>query len=292
MMGDSNMINRILHIGCLYNNIFLVFADHNFPTLNNLLCQLSVLSLEESKLIIAGMIIILECAHRKGIVIRDISPENIVVPSNGYPVLRRLATSKKLFRTNDYRTKTVIGTPHYMSPEMVLGNEYTFSTDYWSLGILYFELQTGYVPFGESVKDPYSIFQQIIGSPLNFPPVFNTNKGHEPPKKVITKLLDRNENQRQPNGWIDLKNHELMLKVDWTALENKQISLNTISKNLTQEANEYEQKTTKHIKITEQAQLNLHNLDKNKSLSKSNMNDADDPLYKLGQKCMDELLKN
>ena len=292
LMADSKMVNKILHIGNIYNNIYQLFASHNFSTLSNLLNHLNFLSFGESKLMIAGIILILESAHRKGIVIRDISPDNIIIPYDGYPILRRLATSKKLFRTDNFRTKTIIGTPQYMSPEMVHGNEYTFSTDYWSLGILYFELLTGYVPFGESVKDPYEIFQLIIGSPLNFPPVFSTNKHYETAKNVIKKLLDKDEDKRLPNGVVFLKDHELMSDLDWTALQTKQISLNTISKYLKEVNTENEFKIKKHLKITENTLLNMHNLDKNKVQALLNTSQQDDPLHKIGEKCMEELLKN
>ena len=71
-----------------------------------------------------------------------------------------------------------------MAPEIVLGNGYTFAAEYWALGILFFELLTGFAPFGETSEDTYEIFQIIIGGKLNFPPIFS-NKGFEGVKRLI-----------------------------------------------------------------------------------------------------------
>jgi serine/threonine protein kinase len=96
----------------------------------------------------------------------------------------------------------MIGTPQYMSPEMIIGKNYSFSTDFWSLGILWYELITGYVPFGETCEDPYEIFQMVIGSPVNWPGVFySRDKGV---KKCISELLDKNWLVRVGGGMYEM----------------------------------------------------------------------------------------
>ncbi len=60
------------------------------------------------------------------------------------------------------RTSTSIGTPHYMAPEVILGEGYSFQVDYWSIAICMFEFVCGAVPFGESADDPMQVYVSVI----------------------------------------------------------------------------------------------------------------------------------
>ncbi len=68
------------------------------------------------------------------------------------------------------RTTTIIGTPHYMAPEVIIGEGYTFAIDYWSVGkigslllaICMFEFMCGGVPFGENADDPMNVYVAIL----------------------------------------------------------------------------------------------------------------------------------
>lgn len=60
------------------------------------------------------------------------------------------------------KTMTIIGTPHYMAPEMVLGDGYTFSVDIWSLAVSMFELCCGFLPFGDNLDNPMEIYVEIM----------------------------------------------------------------------------------------------------------------------------------
>lgn len=64
------------------------------------------------------------------------------------------------------RTYTIIGTPHYMAPEIITGKGYSFMVDLWSLGIVLYEFMCGGVPFAEEAEDPYEIYEEIIKKPL------------------------------------------------------------------------------------------------------------------------------
>lgn len=61
-----------------------------------------------------------------------------------------------------FKTFTIIGTSHYMAPEVLLRKGYSFSADYWSLGVLLYELFCEKLPFGETIeRDPYALYALI-----------------------------------------------------------------------------------------------------------------------------------
>lgn len=83
------------------------------------------------------MILAVEYLHRRKIVYRDIKPENIMVDEDGYLKLIDMGTAKILKEKNGmYRTNTILGTPHYMAPEILHGKGYSLLVDLWSIGIL------------------------------------------------------------------------------------------------------------------------------------------------------------
>ena len=87
----------------------------------------------------------------------------------GRVVLIDLGTSKKLVK-KPYKTFTIIGSPHYMAPEVLKNKGYNFLVDLWSLGICLFEFMCGDLPFGEDLDDPYDIYQEVIMNKLVIPP--------------------------------------------------------------------------------------------------------------------------
>ena len=103
-----------------------------------------------------------------------------------------LKLSKILTEENGFRTFTIAGTPHYMAPELIDLNGYSFSADFWSLGIIMYEIMCGELPFGSNTNDPYEIFRQISSQSLKFP----TNFTDKLAKKLIEKLLSKNISDR------------------------------------------------------------------------------------------------
>src|SRR5579859_2126436 len=107
----------------------------------------------------------LDCAHRNGIIHRDVKPANMLVRKDGYLLLSDFGIAKMLEgTTNLTRVGTGIGTPQYMSPEQGMGQAVDRRSDIYSLGIVLFHCLTGRVPF--TADSPLTITVKHMNDPL------------------------------------------------------------------------------------------------------------------------------
>ena len=107
------------------------------------------------KFYICAIIIALQNLHDNGIVFRDLKPENILIDSNGYPKLWDFGLSVPISKLQSTKKFNQRGSCEYLAPEIISRKSYGFSSDWWSLGILTYELLHGKTPF----EDP-NIFKQ------------------------------------------------------------------------------------------------------------------------------------
>ena len=105
----------------------------------------------------ASIMLAVRYLHQRKFVYRDIKPENIMVLENGYIKIIDFGTAKLI----EDKTKTTLGTPHYMAPEMIMGNGYSFEVDYWAIAVCMYEFICGEVPFGENSEDTMEIYLSI-----------------------------------------------------------------------------------------------------------------------------------
>lgn len=108
--------------------------------------EIGLLGKDICQFYIASMILTMKYLHRQSIIYRDLKPENVMVDREGYIKLIDLGTCKEL--TKSGKTMTILGTAHYMAPEILDGKGYSYTIDLWSLGICFFEFMCGHLPYG------------------------------------------------------------------------------------------------------------------------------------------------
>jgi len=157
--------------------------------------------------------------HKRQYVYRDLKPENLMVDNNGYIRLVDLGFAKKILA--GHKTWTFCGTPEYICPEIISNTGHTIAADYWSLGILIFELLSKRTPF--RAKDDLAIYEGIlrgIGS-VQFP--YKISRKAE---SIIKSLCRQDPSERlgyQKGGIADIKKHRWYQGFDWDGLQQQRI---------------------------------------------------------------------
>ena len=173
----------------------------------------------------ACFILMLEALKLIGIIHRDIKPENIIIEKNGYPKLIDFSCCKRIY---GIKTKTLIGTPFFIAPEVLKGKGYTYSCDYWSAGVLIYYLYYGEYPFGNTTTQPDTIYKEIINKKLEFNDNNNFKKHNHKfstindLKDVISCLLDKNEDERMKNV-SKIKEMDFYKGIDFNKLKRLEI---------------------------------------------------------------------
>merc|ERR1712106_599079 len=156
----------------------------------------------EAQFYIGSMALVLECLHERSIVFRDVKPENVMLDAQGYIKLVDFGIAKK-FAENECRTYTIVGTLFYMAPELLQGMGYGLDVDIWSLGVMFYELVVGRIPFGDGATTPNEVISAIINNELSFPDSYTDSAA----KKLIQGMMSKRPEKRIGtglNGWGDI----------------------------------------------------------------------------------------
>ena len=172
--------------------------------------DIGLLSAFQTQFYGGSLLLAIEYLHNRKFIYRDLKPENVMVLNkNGYIKLIDFGTAKKITD----RTSTIIGTPHYMAPEVVLGEGYSFQVDCWSIAICMYEFMCGGVPFGENADDPMEVYLSVVNTKLTFPS-FCKDRDF---KNLMTHMLNKNQVKRLIK--IDrIKNHVWFQNFNWEQL--------------------------------------------------------------------------
>ena len=163
------------------------------------------------------LFLILDYLSKQKIIHRDIKPSNIMVDSNGYIKLVDFGAAKRIL--NGY-AKTIIGTPFYMAPEIVAGKNYSYASDYYSVGVCLYYMYYRKYPFGMGINDVYLIYQEILKKPLKFYGLINQNNVLN---DLIKHLLDK-EPALRISCLDSIKSHQFFKNFEWDLLFAKKLT--------------------------------------------------------------------
>lgn len=153
---------------------------------------------------------VFEYLHAKDIVYRDLKPENLLITRYGYLKLTDFGFAKVI----EGRTFTLCGTPEYLAPEVVLNRGHGKPVDWWTLGILIYEMIVGYPPFFD--ENALDIYQRILAGKITFPRFFS-REARSLVKRLLTHDLTRRYGHVR-DGVSDVRQHRWFFDFDFDAL--------------------------------------------------------------------------
>lgn len=169
----------------------------------------------------AEMVLALEHLHQHvGVLYRDLKPENCLLDREGHLLLTDFGLSK-IAVSDDDRCNSSLGTIEYMAPEVIQGKPYGKACDWWSLGALGYDLLTGSPPF--RANNHTKLQEKIIKQKLVLPYFLGPDA-----KDLLTRLLRKDPAKRlgyhMPKDLQTIKKHRFFRKIDWAALERRDLS--------------------------------------------------------------------
>ncbi|KAG5295591.1 serine/threonine protein kinase [Histoplasma capsulatum G186AR] len=193
--------------------LYLVLAFVNGGELFYHLQKEQRFDINRARFYTAELICALECLHGFKVIYRDLKPENILLDYTGHIALCDFGLCKRDMKDED-RTNTFCGTPEYLAPELLLGEGYTKSVDWWTLGVLLYEMLTGLPPFYD--ENTNEMYRKILQEPLTFP---SQDIVPGAARDLLTRLLERDPDRRLgANGAAEIKAHHFFSNIDWRKL--------------------------------------------------------------------------
>jgi len=214
---------------CCFQNtehVFFVMEYMSGGNLKEQLDEVEFFSEKRTKFYAAEIVLAVQFLHQHGILHRDLKLENVLVDSDGHCKIADFGLSKLgLFR--HCKTRTKCGTPFCMAPEIVKNLPYGQGVDWWAVGVMIYEMMTGYPPFDYDEEDDMDddsaddkLEQKIINDEVDFPEDMSLAA-----VSIVTKLLMKNSHKRLGStGSVDaVRQHPFFKGINWQALQEKRV---------------------------------------------------------------------
>ncbi|XP_054824042.1 probable serine/threonine protein kinase IREH1 isoform X2 [Prosopis cineraria] len=226
-------------------NLYLVMEYLNGGDLYSLLRNLGCLDEEVARVYIAEVVLALEYLHSLRVVHRDLKPDNLLIAHDGHIKLTDFGLSKvglinstddlsgpavsgtsllgddePQLSTSEHQSerrkkRSAVGTPDYLAPEILLGTGHGYTADWWSVGVILFELLVGIPPF--NAEHPQMIFDNILNRNIPWPRV--PEEMSPEAQDLIDRLLTEDPNQRLgARGASEVKQHIFFKDINWDTL--------------------------------------------------------------------------
>ena len=173
----------------------------------------SYFSEEKTKFYAAEIILGLNYLHENNCIYRDLKPENVLIDKDGHIKLTDFGLSK-LCDDSPCKTNSLCGTPEYLAPEILFEKDYGIEVDWWSLGVIIYEMLSGYLPF--KIIPEEKITKNVYKKKIK---IFNHFSNVA--KDLIKKLLEYNPKKRI--GYELIINHPFFKDIDWNKIERKEV---------------------------------------------------------------------
>ena len=220
--------------------LYLVMEYLPGGDLMNLLIQKDILTEKEAKFYISELILAIESIHNLDCIHRDIKPDNILIDKNGHIKLSDFGLAKisdKLYEKEDEKYKnflknnnneknnkmthnknfSCVGTAYYVAPEVLKKKGYDKDIDWWSVGIIFFEMLVGYAPFCS--KETTEVCYKVLNW-KDYLKIPSKIKISDEAKDLIFKMINNSDNRLGKNGSEEIKKHPFFKDVDWNNIRN------------------------------------------------------------------------
>ena len=233
--------------------LYLVMEYLPGGDLMNLLIKRDILTEDEAKFYISELILAIESIHKLDCIHRDIKPDNVLIDSSGHIKLSDFGLAKisdKLYEKENEKYQnylnnekknnkddekmthnknfSCVGTAYYVAPEVLNKKGYDKEIDWWSVGIIFYEMLVGYAPFCS--KETSEVCYKVLNW-KKFLKVPSKVKISDEAKDLIFRMISNSNNRLGKNGAEEIKKHPFFNGVDWDNIRNSKPPFIPILKN-------------------------------------------------------------
>ena len=188
----------IVDYGSLGDTIYLVMPFLSGGSLADVLVRDRTVLPAVSAAVCGQVATALDYAHRRGIIHRDVKPDNILFDEDSHAIITDFGIATARFHGRLTKTGRAMGTPHYMSPEQAMGRLVDGRSDLYAIGVMLYEMLLGFPPFDGA--DSYSVGYKQVHETAVAPDVVDSRVPNEL-STIVMKCLSKDANERYQTGF-------------------------------------------------------------------------------------------